>query len=135
MAGYPRNRYTWAWNAGILIAATPDVQVYGNTVSGNYAGIMAVQQNRGTGPYGAHVVQNLYVHDNTVTQTSGAWAGGGAQDVGSLAIFTSRNNRWYRNHYRVPTGGYPFTWNNVGWLTWTQWKSYAQDADGTVAAP
>jgi parallel beta-helix repeat protein len=128
----PRNRYTWAWNAGILVAASPNVEVYGNTLSGNYTGIMAVQQNRGSGPYGEHIVQNLYVHDNNVTQTSGSWAGGGAQDVGSTAIFTSRNNRWVHNTYRVTSGASPFTWMNVGWVNWTQWKAYGQDVTGAL---
>jgi hypothetical protein len=68
----PRNRYTYLWNAGIGIHASQNVEIYGNTVAGNYAGIVAIEQNRSTDKavYGAHIVQNLYVHDNTITQSN-----------------------------------------------------------------
>ena len=37
----------WLWDAGIGIHASPDVEIYGNTVEGNFNGIVAIQQNRG----------------------------------------------------------------------------------------
>ena len=68
----PRNRYSFIWNAGIGIHASPNVEIYGNTVSGNYTGIVAIDQNRSTdaAKYGAHVTSNLYVHNNIITQTN-----------------------------------------------------------------
>jgi len=125
----PMNRYGWAWNAGVGVHGSPDVEVYGNTLVSNNMGIVGVQQNRGSGTYGPHIVQNLYVHDNTITQTVGS--SGAAQDVGSDAIFTSRNNRWVHNTYHVPsTNRTPFVWK--GWTTWALWRSYAQDLTGTL---
>ena len=40
------------WGAGIFIAESRDVEVYGNTVEGNAAGITAVQQNPTGDPCG-----------------------------------------------------------------------------------
>jgi parallel beta-helix repeat protein len=116
---------SWLWGAGILVAASRDVEVYGNTVSGNANGITAVQQNRGSGAYGEHLVQNVYVHDNTVTMQSGR--SGMAQDVGDNAIFNSRNNRFSHNTYFLGTNSRPFEWMNQQ-LTESQWKAYGQDA-------
>ncbi|HEY3142158.1 MAG TPA: right-handed parallel beta-helix repeat-containing protein, partial [Acidimicrobiales bacterium] len=54
---------------GVLIFASPDVEVYGNTVYKCFHGIYAFQQDRGTGTYGPREIHNLNVHDNTITQT------------------------------------------------------------------
>ena len=121
----------WLWGAGILIAASPDVEVYGNTVVGNYNGITAIQQNRGSGAYGARIVQNLYVHDNTVDMTRGGVTGA-AQDVGDNAIFTSRNNRFANNRYTLGSNARPFNWMNQS-VSESQWKGYGQDANGTFS--
>ena len=135
----PRNRYSYVWNAGIGIHASPNVEIYGNTVSGNYAGIVAIEQDRSMDKavYGAHIVQNLYVHDNIVTQSTLPRSGGelsvGAGIVtdiaGNSAIFTSRNNRFVNNRYTLGTNPRPFAWNN-GTRTETEWKSYGQDTGG-----
>src|SRR6185295_4962399 len=64
-----RNGYAyhaWLWGAGIQIAASPDVEVHDNTLVDNAHGIAAIQQNRGSGTYGMHSVDNLYVHNNTI---------------------------------------------------------------------
>lgn len=132
----------WLWNAGIVIAASPDVEIYGNTVSGNFNGITGIQQSRGSGPHGAYVVQNLYVHDNTITQTT-AQAGyspvradvaaGLVEDDGGSGIFTTRNNRFVHNTYylhRIAANvspGFEFQ----GWRTDPQWKSLGMDTNGT----
>jgi parallel beta-helix repeat protein len=135
----PRNRYSYLWNAGIGVHASPNVEVFGNTVSGNYAGIVAIEQDRSMdrADYGPHIVQNLYVHNNTVTQSSPPRAsgqlsvgGGIATDiVGNTAIFTSRNNRFVANTYYLGTNPYPFAWQ-FGTRTEAQWKGYGQDLTG-----
>jgi parallel beta-helix repeat protein len=129
----------WGWDAGIGIHASSDVEVYGNTLTDNFNGIVALQQNRGSGPYGPYLVQNLNVHDNTVTQRvactafdNGCWAGAGVQDVGDNAIFTSRNNRWVHNTYYLSGNPRPFTWSNST-LTPAQWQSAGQDVTGTFS--
>jgi parallel beta-helix repeat protein len=136
----PRNRYTYLWNAGIGVHASQNVEIYGNTVSGNYAGIVAIEQNRSTDKavYGAHIVQNLYVHNNTITQntlprTSGALSVGAgiATDIaGNTAVFTSRNNRFVANTYYTTGNPQPFAWQ-FGTRTVSLWKGYGLDAGGT----
>jgi parallel beta-helix repeat protein len=118
----------WAWGAGILIAASPNVEVYGNTLDNNADAITAVQQNRGTGSYGKYEVSNLWVHDNIITNPQG-WTGI-VQDIGDNSCFTSRNNRFDRNVYHIPDGGYAFVWMN-GVQNEAGWKAYGQDVNGT----
>jgi parallel beta-helix repeat protein len=135
----PRNRYTYLWNAGIGVHASQNVEIYGNTVSGNYAGIVAIEQNRSTDKavYGPHIVQNMYVHNNTITQntlpkTSGALSVGAgiATDIaGNTAVFTSRNNRFVGNTYYVSPNPQAFAWQ-FGTRTASQWKAYGQDVSG-----
>lgn len=135
----PRNRYTYLWNAGIGVHASQNVEIYGNTVSGNYAGIVGIEQDRSTDKavYGPHIVQNMYVHNNTITQntlprTSGALsvgAGIATDIVGNTAIFTSRNNRFVGNTYYITPNSYPFAWQ-FGARTAAQWKAYGQDVSG-----
>jgi parallel beta-helix repeat protein len=136
----PRNRYTWLWNAGIGVHASQDVEVYGNTVSGNYAGIVAIQQDRTRDPavHGAHIVQNLYVHDNSITQsnlpgTSAdlSVAAGAVTDIhGDTAIFTIRNNHFRKNSYYLGQNASPFAWLNRT-ITSAEWNGYGQDQDGS----
>jgi len=134
----PLNRYSFLWNAGIAVHASSNVEIYGNTVSGNFAGIVAVQQNRSADPamYGPHLVQNLYVHDNTITQTdapSGIYqtsaAAGIAQDTGDNSVFTSWNNRFVNNTYYLGSNPWPFAWMNV-YQPQASWQSYGQDVGG-----
>jgi hypothetical protein len=124
--GYP----DWAWGAGILVAASPNVEVYGNTVENNADGIAAVQQERGSGSHGPHQISNLWVHDNVVTM-SGGWTGL-VQDVGDSSYFTSRNNRFERNRYILGSGAVFFTWMN-GDRSESEWKNYGQDGTGTFS--
>jgi parallel beta-helix repeat protein len=132
----------WLWNAGIGVHGSSDVEVYGNTVRGNANGIVAIQQARGAGRAGRYVVQNLFVHDNTVTQTTpqsafppyaANVAAGAVQDVGDNAIFTSRNNRFVRNTYFLlplaPGNSPGFEWLGR-WRTDAKWMSYGQDVGG-----
>lgn len=135
----PRNRYTYLWNAGIGVHASQNVEIYGNTVSGNYAGIVAIEQNRSTDKavYGPHIVQNLYVHNNTITQTSlprssselSVGAGIATDIAGNTAVFTSRNNRFVGNTYYTGTNPRPFAWQ-FGTRTVSEWKAYGLDVGG-----
>jgi len=134
----PYKRYSYLWNAGIGIHASPDVEVAGNTVSGNYAGIVAIQQDRSAlrADYGPHIVSNLYVHNNTITQTNLprnpnelSVAAGAAQDIGNTALFTSRNNRFVNNTYFIGANPRAFAWMN-GTRTESEWRGYGQDVGG-----
>jgi parallel beta-helix repeat protein len=124
---HPGSR-SWLWGAGILVAAPRDVEIYGNTVSENGNGIAAIQQSRGTGPYGDHLVLNLYVHDNAIAMTS-MGATGIVQDISNDSVFTSRNNRFANNTYTLGSRKTTFQWLNAA-RTVPQWKGYGQDVTG-----
>ena len=118
----------WLWGAGILVAASPNVEITGNTVEGNADGIVGVQQNRGSGMYGPFYISNLWVHDNVVRQTAGQ--SGLAQDIGDSSIFTGRNNRFERNTYQEACGNRHWAWADAE-RTWIEWRAAGQDAAGS----
>jgi parallel beta-helix repeat protein len=128
ITGNGLNWHPWLWGAGIQIAASSNVEVYGNTVTGNGNGISLIQQNRGSGTRGAWIVQNVNVHDNTI---SGSGYTGAVQDMNDNSIFTSRNNRFQHNTYHSPTG---WAWNNDNQIgSFSTWQSYGQDTTGTAS--
>jgi hypothetical protein len=120
------------------------VEVYGNTVEDNFNGIIAIQQNRGSGAHGPYLVQNLYVHDNRIKQNTPEGQGllnaaaGAVQDVGDNAIFNTRNNRFQHNTYYLlpaaPGTAQGFQWAN-GEKSVAQWKALGQDVKGTFNRP
>jgi hypothetical protein len=138
-ANDPFMTQNWLWGAGIGIHSSSDVEVYGNTLEDNHNGIVGLQQNRGSGTFGPYVVQNLYVHDNTIKQNLPQGPGfanaaaGIVQDNGDATVFTTRNNRYRNNTYfLLPLGGGQspgFEWQ--GWQNDTQWKAVGNDLTGT----
>ena len=139
--------YGWVYGAGIFVSNSPNVEVYGNTVEGNLNGITAVNQNRGTGAYGAYELKNLYVHDNTVHMQ---WnpdhynydspplgyrsKSGVARDTDYDPFEPEANNVFENNDYIVDadTSASWFAWAN-GERNWTQWTTtYGQDAGGSI---
>jgi parallel beta-helix repeat protein len=114
----------WLWGGGIVVANSPDVEVYGNTLVGNADGIAGIHQNRDSGPadYGPHELRNLSVHHNHVTMTDGRT--GVAQDVGDKSIFTSKGNLFVDNTF-VTDGGRRFEWDNRQ-LTYAGFTAYGQ---------
>jgi hypothetical protein len=122
----------WVDGAGILVSASPDVEVYGNTLTDNFQGIAALAWNRGSGPYGPWVLRNLYVHDNTIYQQAPQRAGAGRTgiiDKDGTAAF-SANNRFVRNSYWLGTNPYYFMWMNTD-INESAWRNYGQDTGGT----
>ncbi len=113
----------WLWGAGIVVAASPNVEVYGNEVVNNADGIAGIQQNRGSGQYGPYQVSNLHVHDNHVTMNGGNT--GLVQDIGDNSYFTSRNNRFVNNNFTVQGDGRNFSWNNTNY-TLAEWNALGQ---------
>ena len=125
-----------AFGAGILIVNNRDVEVYGNTVVGNFAGISAVQQSRGSGRYGLRETANLYVHDNIIGVASGFEAAGiETLDCDCYEYFDSKNNRWQRNTYLLgdPATQDAFEWKDA-WLTFKEWQALGMDTTGTIKA-
>lgn len=135
----------WLWDAGIGVHATPDVEVYGNTLNENFHGIVIAQQKRDqtTDPYappGGFIAQNVYVHDNVIYQRTfggpnggdGSAGAGAADDSGNQTIFTGRNNRFVHNTYYLGSNPRPFAWMG-GFRTAAEWRAYGQDVTGTFA--
>jgi len=117
----------WVWGPGILVAASPRVEVFGNTVEGNYNGITVVQQNRGEkASYGPHMVDDVWVHDNDIDRSG---LTGFAQDIGDTSLFNLSIVKFTGNRYALGSTR-PFQWMN-GTRTETEWKSYGQDQSGT----
>jgi hypothetical protein len=126
----------WMYGGGITISGSPDVEIYGNTLTNNRNGITALQHNRAEKPmYAPYEINNLNVHDNTVTVSQGdSYAAGLALDniANPDSYFTSRNNRFERNTYLLGAEAIYFTWMN-GDRSETQWRSYGHDQAGTFS--
>jgi parallel beta-helix repeat protein len=113
--------------AGILVAASSNVEIYGNTVVDNGNAIVATQQNRG-----GYTLDHLNVHDNTVRYTNNkqGWVGV-LQDVGDTGVF-SRNIRFEGNTYEFVDGKLNrFAWMNAT-RSWAEWQSYGNDLTGRL---
>ncbi|WP_447971647.1 right-handed parallel beta-helix repeat-containing protein [Nitrospira sp. M1] len=124
--GFP----VWLWGSGILIAASSDTQVYRNRVENNADGIGAVQQKRGRGKYGPHLVKNLSVHDNVVSMTKGNT--GLVQDMNDMSCFTQHNNRFEYNTYHLHGNRKKyFLWMNH-FQTFREWQNYGHDKEGKL---
>jgi hypothetical protein len=146
--------YGWLYQPQILMnssggAATTggQIEITGNTViSGpNGGGIGLEQQDRSTdsASYGPHIVQNVYVHDNTVDLSSAIYQpsqsgvyppeNGADEDDGEQLIFTSRNNRFVHNTYYL--GSQTLARDAFDWMDQTvgvsAWQGYGQDTTGT----
>ena len=86
----------WYWAGGITVAASSNVEIYGNRLSGNFNGITGTQQDRPDSTPPTHLLDHLQVHDNLICATGaggraiGVAAGNGA-DLASRDITFSRN--------------------------------------------
>jgi len=119
---------------GISIDNSPNIEVYGNTLSGNRDGIGARQVPHAvtTGPYGPLQLKNLYVHDNKVTMNQSGGYNGVIQYVGDNSYYTSRNNRFVKNSYTLSGTAYYFHWWGSP-RSDAQWRSYGEDVNGTFS--
>jgi parallel beta-helix repeat protein len=66
-----RRRAGWYGDGGITVAASSDVEIYGNRLSGNFNGITGFQQDRFDSTPPAHLLDRIHVHDNVICATSG----------------------------------------------------------------
>jgi parallel beta-helix repeat protein len=118
----------WLWGAGILIAASRNVEVHDNVVTNNADGIAAVQQDRGEGRYGNYEVKNLDVHDNAITMSMGET--GLAQDIDDDSYFKGRNNRFSGNTYKLGSQDTYYAWLNES-RTIEEWLAFGHDKTGS----
>jgi parallel beta-helix repeat protein len=117
---------------GIMVYSSggSGLTISGNTLSSNKNGIVIIQANRGTGPLGPLVTQNVNVHDNTVTLGPGQYHGAYYYS-GDTGFWTTDNNRFTHNTYNLQSAdAAPFFWSNNTRLTEAQWKAAGNDATG-----
>ena len=110
----------WLWGGGIMIASSPNVEIYGNLLEDNYNGIAMTRQDRGSGDYGLHTLANNYVHGNTVINSGMT---GIARDYGGNDVYTSNNNRFEGNSYSGTSSWY---WMGSE-VSWSEWNAYGHD--------
>jgi parallel beta-helix repeat protein len=128
------NNTDTGWGGQIYVFASPNVEIYGNQMTGA-TGVSLAQSSRGTGKYGPYELKNVSVHDNSFTTGSTqGFAAGLVKDVSDDSYFSSRDILFRRNTYHLPslTGRY-YRWRN-GSLTASEWRSAGQDADGSFDA-
>ena len=126
-----RNGFSIGWysGAGILIAASSNVEVKGNRVEGNANGIIGVQQDRGQGPQGLYQVKNLHVHDNYIAMAVGA--SGLAFDPKYTGVRTPNDTRFNSNAYTLGGQRQPFVWLGKA-LTKAEWHAQGLDSTGPL---
>lgn len=103
---------------GILIAGSENVEVYGNTLIDNDGGIIALQEDRGSGSRGRYDIDNLSVYENNISYDSGFT--GALDQIGDGTIFDS-NVSFADNIYDVEPDQQAFSWGGDeqdidGWL-------------------
>jgi len=117
----------WYMGAGILVAASSNVEVKGNQVLSNANGIVGVHQERGKGPKGLYEVEGLYVHDNHVEMNVGA--SGVAVDPKYTRERKTNRNRFDSNTYVIGRQKQPFVWLGRP-LSTVEWSEAGQDPNG-----
>jgi len=105
----------WLWDAGIQVSSSDNGKIYGNTIEGCGHGIALVQQNRGTGAFGTHLLLDNEVYDNVVKDS---YASGVARVELEYANIWDRNKNWHGNTYDT---SHQFAWKN-SWGNLTFWK-------------
>ncbi len=101
--GFSDLQKTEPWyGAGIIIAGSSDVEVLQNTVDNCMNGIVGTQPRRELSRRGTpYLLQNLNVHDNTISQGHGIAAGILCAGGLSNDVFLSRNNGFVHNQFRL----------------------------------
>ncbi|MCO5090982.1 right-handed parallel beta-helix repeat-containing protein [Bosea sp. (in: a-proteobacteria)] len=141
----------WIWGAGIQIAASEGVEVYGNsvTVAEGGAGIVLVDQAReriGRPAAGAGAGKLLYrtvgnaVHDNEIIYDGEAGISGGASDVArsnpNFGIIETGGNRFDRNTYvlRRAAASPAFAWGDAV-VSYERFRNLGQETNGHLVRP
>jgi len=88
------NTCAWLWGGGIVVASSFNIQVYNNTLTNSCSGIGETQQKRTDSTPPAHLLQNVDVHNNSI---SGTGKTGAVEDNG--ADLSTRNLTWENNRF------------------------------------
>lgn len=142
-------------DSGIFIAASSNVQIYGNYLEGNADGICALQQDRTSDETtfsevaGSYQVRGLSVHDNVIASSAtgtqatgisadylptnvvdetGTYSGTGHPTETLQPAGKGYNNHFQCNRYYVGdgTGGNSF-WQFTGYSTFSAWQALGHD--------
>ncbi len=101
----------------------------------NAFGIVLRQMDRGSGPYGEHVVRDVTVVRNQVLLAHG-WTG--AVDPSGATRIYDAGNTFGANAYTVPDAqAAVFRWRSStgqadAWLTFAEWQAQGNDVDGSL---
>ena len=123
-------------NAGIMMNDSQNVQIYGNTLTGNHNGIGLTQTDRGSTVLGPLVTQNDSIHDNTISNSGRS---GLVQWVTDSSYYLSRNNHFQGNHYTFGCDATPFVWQDpsialsYASVSTAQWVADGNDTSGTFS--
>jgi parallel beta-helix repeat protein len=118
---------------GVMVYASggSGLEIAYNRLSGNKHAIMLFAADRGSGPLGPLVTQNVSVHDNIIT-LSGSQKMGAVRYSGSTGLWTTDNNHFERNTYLLQSAlAAPFAWANNALMTESQWRGAGNDDTGT----
>jgi parallel beta-helix repeat protein len=126
-----RGERGWVDGAGILVNSSRSVTISGNKVTDNADGIGLVQTDRGTGPEGPHLLQDVRATHNTVVMRMGRT--GLVNDTGDAALYTTYGNRFDRNTYVLGCTPLPFAWarsegsGDYAYITRAAWVAAGND--------
>jgi hypothetical protein len=129
----------WFWGGDIVISASQDVDVYGNslTVSAGGCGIVLIDQGREIRGGGKYKTRYNTVHQNEMTFEGTACAGGASDtEPGdeNYTIITDGNNRFDGDIYRVPrlSGLLRFVWGHTI-FDWDNLHHIGMEENGRLA--
>ncbi len=129
--GYrPEGSSLW-YGAGIMIVNSSDVEVYGNNVLDCVNGIGCMLAKRDSKGSSSHLVHDIAIHDNKVTQNRGIAAGIVKDSSFDESVFHSWNNCWFQNTY---AGVLQFEWMNAV-HSLTAWRDFGNDVPGPCIRP
>jgi hypothetical protein len=111
----------WFAGAGILIATAKNVEACNNIVTDNSQGIVAFQQDRGSGSQGTYSTTQTKIHDNYITMNEGVTGLTSGAENDSTNLF-------YNNHYCLKNKA-SFIWGHE--TDARGWQAAGQDKSGT----
>ena len=123
---------------GVIISMSQNVQIYGNTLEGNFGGI---EYFLNCDVLAGNDLKNNSAHDNTIVVGTQNYPY--ASGVSALSSCTStqvapylsgsKNLTFSRNSYRVPSLSNTryFLWGGV--KSWTEWQALGQDVGGNIS--
>jgi Right handed beta helix region len=129
------------WATDIVVAASQDVEAYGNMLSESegICGIMLVDQSRSMEGGGKYKTRNNYIHNNEMT-FEGSPCSGGVSDAHpgdeNFAIITEGDNNFDQDVYRAAksaAAGARFAWGHAE-VSWEEFRALGQETNGQLVA-